>query len=70
MEKIRFFVGQVPSRLKVHVTVGHQTVMGEIQFFGMPDAAGPAEAKSILERMQELTAKVMIVGPFEIAAFA
>lgn len=60
VEKIRFFVGQVPSRLKVHVTVGHQTVMGEIQFFGMPDTAGPAsgEAVNILGRMEALTAKV------------
>ena len=60
VEKIRFFVGQVPSRLKVHVTVGHQTVMGDIQFFGMPETAGPApdEASSILGRMEELTTKV------------
>lgn len=62
VEKIRFFVGQVPSRLKVHVTVGHQTVMGDIQFFGMPEAAGPPsdEASSILGRMEELTAKVSV----------
>lgn len=60
VEKIRFFVGQVPSKLKVHVTVGHQTVMGDIQFFGLPDAAAPpcAEPASVMDRIDELTSKV------------
>lgn len=61
VDKIRFFIGQMPSRLKVHVTVGHQTVMGEIQFFGLPESSG-GQAKdalaSAMTRMDVLTTKV------------
>lgn len=40
LEKIRFFTGEVRSKQKLHVTVGHTTVMAEIQFFGLPDGEG------------------------------
>ncbi len=63
VDKIRFFVGHMPSRLKVHVTIGHQTVMGDIQFFGLPDGVGgqPDEGlQSIMSRMDTLTTKVMM----------
>ena len=61
MEKIRFFVGHMPSRLKVHVTIGHQTVMGEIQFFGLPDSTGLPQGdalQAVMARMDLLTAQV------------
>ena len=63
VEKIRFFVGQMPSRLKVHVTVGHQTVMGEFQFFGLPDYNGEQQGsitalQALMARMELLTAPV------------
>ena len=61
VDKIRFFVGQMPSRLKVHVTIGHQTVMGEIQFFGLPDAAGVPQRdalSAVMTRMDLLTTQV------------
>lgn len=61
VDKIRFFVGQMPSRLKVHVTIGHQTVMGEIQFFGLPDGAGVAQCDAlhaVMARMDLLTTQV------------
>ena len=67
VDKIRFFVGQVPSRMKVHVTVGHQTVMGEIQFFGLPGTVGgqpSEELGSIMTRMATLTSKVMTSSAF------
>ncbi|KAL0044347.1 hypothetical protein WJX82_001339 [Trebouxia sp. C0006] len=60
VDKIRFFIGQMPSRLKVHITVGHQTVMGEIQFFGLPDGAeGQSDdgLESIMTRINTLTTK-------------
>jgi len=63
VDKIRFFVGQMPSRLKVHITVGHQTVMGEIQFFGLPDGAEGQSSdglESIISRINSLTTKVDI----------
>ncbi|DBA92633.1 TPA: hypothetical protein ACH3X1_002851 [Trebouxia sp. C0004] len=61
VDKIRFFVGQMPSRLKVHITVGHQTIMGEIQFFGLPDGAeGQSHdgLHAIMTRINSLTTKV------------
>ena len=61
MDKVRFYVGHMPSKLKVHVTVGHQTVMGEVQFFGLPDGAGNRTqegVESIMSRMDALTVKV------------
>lgn len=61
VEKIRFFVGHMPSRLKVHVTVGHQTVMGEIQIFGLPDNTGASQGdalQAVMARMELLTAQV------------
>jgi selenocysteine-specific elongation factor len=36
-EKIRFFSGRVSSGSKLHVSVGHDTVMAEVTAFGMPD---------------------------------
>ena len=63
VDKIRFYVGHMPSKLKVHVTVGHQTVMGEVQFFGLPDrVVKPSQegvgADSVMSRMDALTVKV------------
>ena len=61
VDKIRFFVGQMPSRLKVHVTIGHQTVMGEILFFGLPDGAGVPQSHAfhaVMARMDLLTLQV------------
>lgn len=38
VEKIRFFKGTIESRSKLHLTVGHTTVMAEALFFGFEDA--------------------------------
>lgn len=32
--------GTVASKTKVHVTIGHATVMAELLFFGVPDGDG------------------------------
>ena len=64
VDKIRFYVGHMPSKLKVHVTVGHQTVMGEVQFFGLPDRAVTSAqegADSVMSRMDALTVKVVVM---------
>eukprot|EP00798_Chlamydomonas_sp_ICE-L_P015847 gene15847-21974_t len=44
VEKIRFYAGKVGGKSKMHVSVGHTTVMAEIQVFGVPDSEGiPSE---------------------------
>ena len=37
VEKIRFFGGPVTSGSKLHVSVGHDTVMAQVIAFGVPD---------------------------------
>jgi hypothetical protein len=39
-----FDAGGVPSRQKYHVIVGHDTVMAEATFFGLPDGQGTTQA--------------------------
>lgn len=61
LEKIRFFAGEVRSRQRLHVTVGHATMMAEIQFFGLPDGEGEAPAaalQGITSRIGALAEKV------------
>ena len=40
VEKIRFYPGKVSSKSKLHVIVGHQTVMADLTFFGLPSGKG------------------------------
>ena len=35
--KIRFFAGTVANGSKIHINIGHETVMAEIFVFGLPD---------------------------------
>eukprot|EP00955_Chlamydomonas_euryale_P058703 357179-Chlamydomonas_euryale.AAC.2 len=37
VEKIRFFAGDVRSGTKMHINIGHTTVMAEVAAFGVPD---------------------------------
>ena len=37
VEKIRFFGGPITSGSKLHVSVGHDTVMAQVIAFGVPD---------------------------------
>lgn len=39
-----FDAGGVPSKQKYHVIVGHDTVMAEATFFGLPDGQGLTQA--------------------------
>ena len=36
VDKVRFYPGDVKSQSKMHVIVGHQTVMAKLTFFGQP----------------------------------
>jgi selenocysteine-specific elongation factor len=42
VEKIQYYKGQVASKAKFHITVGHETVMGKAQFFGLPVSVDPS----------------------------
>ena len=34
--KVRFYPDRVPSKRKLHIMVGHSSVMGSVEFFGVP----------------------------------
>ncbi|XP_046840430.1 selenocysteine-specific elongation factor-like [Xenia sp. Carnegie-2017] len=36
VQKISYYKGEIASKVKFHVTIGHETVMGSAQFFGLP----------------------------------
>eukprot|EP01116_Phalansterium_solitarium_P022500 TRINITY_DN7450_c0_g1_i1.p1 TRINITY_DN7450_c0_g1~~TRINITY_DN7450_c0_g1_i1.p1 ORF type:complete len:536 (-),score=121.64 TRINITY_DN7450_c0_g1_i1:6-1613(-) len=55
VQKIRFFKGQIKTRSKVHVTVGHETVMATVSFF--------AFSKAHLERLRQTSAHPVGVLP-------
>ena len=57
VEKVRFYSGLVQSKGRVHVTVGHATVMAEVEFFGLPDSPNQT-ALSPAERIAILASKV------------
>ncbi|XP_047440036.1 selenocysteine-specific elongation factor isoform X2 [Mugil cephalus] len=46
VRKIGYFKGSLATRAKFHITVGHETVMAKVTFFGLPpaDAPGPNAA--------------------------
>ncbi|KAK9906478.1 hypothetical protein WJX75_002571 [Coccomyxa subellipsoidea] len=57
VEKVRFFSGALPSKSKVHVSLGHSTVMAEVMYFGTPDGSGHEPAAvlhSVLDRIGQL----------------
>ncbi|KAF7208623.1 selenocysteine-specific elongation factor [Nothobranchius furzeri] len=41
VRKIGYFKGSLSTRAKFHITVGHETVMGKVTFFGLP----PSDSK-------------------------
>lgn len=58
VEKIRFHVGELKTRMKLHVTVGHSTVMATAMFFGLPDSPGaPSSLSAIAMRIGRLSVK-------------
>ncbi|KAL4858017.1 Selenocysteine-specific elongation factor [Chlorella vulgaris] len=55
VQKIRFYGAEVRSRSKMHVTVGHTTVMAELQFFGLPDGEAETANDAQRQRLAQLT---------------
>ncbi|GAB4820810.1 hypothetical protein N2152v2_007856 [Parachlorella kessleri] len=55
VEKVRFFAGDVRSRSKLHVAVGHSTVLAEVVFFGLPDGQGQEGWLPPLDRISQLS---------------
>lgn len=47
IRKIGYFKGSLSTRTKFHITVGHETVMAKVTFFGLPPALANAEPTSL-----------------------
>lgn len=61
LEKIRFYTDSIRSKQKLHATVGHVTVMAEMQFFGLPEGEGEhfaSASQAVAARLAKLSAKV------------
>lgn len=61
VEKIRFFTGRVTSRSKLHVTIGHATVMAEATFFGLPDSQG-LDAAAVMKTLLRGVGRMSLHG--------
>lgn len=49
VRKIGYFRGSLSTRAKLHITVGHETVMAKVSFFGLPPGSastGPASLET------------------------
>ncbi|KAL8566632.1 hypothetical protein ACOMHN_049773 [Nucella lapillus] len=46
VHKIGYFKGAVSTKAKFHITVGHETVMGNIFLFGLPPSSSPSSSLS------------------------
>jgi selenocysteine-specific elongation factor len=53
VKKIQYYKGQVSSKAKFHITIGHETVMGKAQFFGLPVSANPSSNMENFDFSQE-----------------
>lgn len=45
--KISYFKGPLATRAKFHITVGHETVMAKVTFFGLPPTVPPGGAPDV-----------------------
>lgn len=55
VERIRFFKGPLPSKARLHMTLGHTTVMARLTFFGEGAAASAsADADALADRLHRL----------------
>jgi len=64
VDKIRFYAGEVRSKSRLHVSVGHVTVMADLSFFGVPDGEGDVSGgvgagglDGAMARLEQLTLK-------------
>ncbi|KIZ07588.1 Selenocysteine-specific elongation factor [Monoraphidium neglectum] len=65
VEKVRFFDGPVPGKVKYHVNVGHETVMAEATFFGLPDGGGGTQEDALQQMISSLEAMSLHLPPAE-----
>ena len=54
VKRVRFFKGSAPSDMRVHVTVGHSTVMATVIFFGARELAESEELAATLAAAEAL----------------
>lgn len=47
VRKIGYFKGSLSTRAKLHITVGHETVMAKVSFFGLPPGSANSEPSSL-----------------------
>jgi selenocysteine-specific elongation factor len=47
VKKIKYFKGSVLTKSKFHITIGHETVMGRVSFFGLYDGRHQDEHKRL-----------------------
>lgn len=47
VRKIGYFKGSLSTRAKLHITVGHETVMAKVSFFGLPPGSGQLTPSSL-----------------------
>lgn len=47
VRKIGYFKGALSTRAKLHITVGHETVMAKVSFFGLPPGLANSEPTSL-----------------------
>lgn len=47
VRKIGYFKGALSTRAKLHITVGHETVMAKVSFFGLPPGSADSTASSL-----------------------
>lgn len=62
VEKVRFYPGTIPSNSKLHVIIGHSTVMARVQFFGTPRTAALDSAQ---QDLQAFNVASLIPPPFD-----
>ena len=53
VQKIQYYKGQVSSKAKFHITIGHETVMGKAQFFGLPVSVDSSPSTDSFDFSQE-----------------
>lgn len=47
VRKIGYFKGALSTRAKLHITIGHETVMAKVSFFGLPPGLATSETTSL-----------------------
>jgi selenocysteine-specific elongation factor len=38
VKRIPYFIGEIKTKAKLHISIGHQTVIGQVSFFSCPES--------------------------------